>query len=284
MTHWNDCIIRNSGKPEIPNSPCPYYIAPIEMKCSLFLKSIINNVSLVYVLQMMNSDRKSKRARLQRLEKADTQASTSPAPSPQDVGSLDLLESSESQDKMPSSSFTCPLTMMAMFDPVLDAEGNTYERTAILEWLQRKKNSPLSRQPLHQRMLIPNIALRETIHEFMGPAWVAQKEGERIQIAVSDPPLHSLSFRTKIDGFLEYASTEIGGINLCLDAEGYCAFRYDEVRVILYVPEKVGIFCFYTRELVPRVTESMKDRLLELNYLQGKSRQSKVRSTQQLLR
>ena len=30
--------------------------------------------------------------------------------------------------------FICPLTMEVMFDPVLDAEGNTYERLAVLEW------------------------------------------------------------------------------------------------------------------------------------------------------
>ena len=33
-------------------------------------------------------------------------------------------------------SFLCPITYAVMVDPVIDKEGNSYERTAIMNWLQ----------------------------------------------------------------------------------------------------------------------------------------------------
>jgi U-box domain len=72
--------------------------------------------------------------------------------------------------------FLCPLTLETMFDPVLDAEGNTYERYAILEWLKEHRTSPISRRHLSERMLKPNNSLREAIHEFMGTAWVQKQQ------------------------------------------------------------------------------------------------------------
>lgn len=41
--------------------------------------------------------------------------------------------------------FYCPLTMELMNDPVIDAEGNTFEKEAILAWLERSSLSPLTR-------------------------------------------------------------------------------------------------------------------------------------------
>jgi U-box domain len=34
-------------------------------------------------------------------------------------------------------SFYCPLTSQVMRDPVVDADGNTYERAAITEWIRK---------------------------------------------------------------------------------------------------------------------------------------------------
>lgn len=221
----------------------------------------------------MDPDRRTKRARLQPIEQVAVDCSSEVLVSATQLEQLDepVLVSKNEASAAPSG-FLCPLTMMVMYDPVLDTEGNTYERSAISEWLQRKKNSPVSRQPLSESMLIPNLALRETIHESMGSEWVAQKEKDFPKIGSPSPSSEPASFRDKIDSYLQHTGDEIGGLNLRLDDQGYCAFRYDEITVILYVPEKVGIFCFYTRELVPKITESMKDRLLELNYLQGETK------------
>ena len=55
----------------------------------------------------------------------------------------------------------CPITFEVMREPVIDHEGNTYEKSAILEWIQRDHRSPITRNPLSAEQLIPNRALLE---------------------------------------------------------------------------------------------------------------------------
>jgi len=61
--------------------------------------------------------------------------------------------------------FFCPITGEVMKDPVVDPEGNSYERAAIEEWLKRERTSPLTRSPLTEEQLAPNRALRDAIEE-----------------------------------------------------------------------------------------------------------------------
>ena len=58
------------------------------------------------------------------------------------------------------SEYKCPITHEIMKDPVIDNEGNSYEKEYIEKWLSRNRTSPISRRPLHIRDLRPNIALR----------------------------------------------------------------------------------------------------------------------------
>jgi len=53
-----------------------------------------------------------------------------------------------------------------MKDPVVDPEGNTYDREAITAWLQKNSTSPITRNPLKVEDLIPNRALKETMDMF----------------------------------------------------------------------------------------------------------------------
>jgi hypothetical protein len=178
--------------------------------------------------------------------------------------------------KVPRS-FICPLTMEIIYDPVLDAEGNTYERSALLQWLKEHRTSPISRQPLNARMIVPNNALRDAIHEVMGDKWVTRKMQEQsvllssAGLAVTESSEYS-RYRAKIDCYLQSTSRKMGGLHLRLNSQGCCAFRYDNITFVLDVPEKVGVFCLYTRELVSQLTETTKDRILELNFLQGDTR------------
>jgi hypothetical protein len=56
--------------------------------------------------------------------------------------------------------YYCPITQDVMEDPVMDREGNTYERAAIVLWLSRNDTSPVTRAPLAVDHLVPNRALR----------------------------------------------------------------------------------------------------------------------------
>jgi len=57
----------------------------------------------------------------------------------------------------------CPLTQQLFVDPVIDYEGNTYEKKAIMEWLECNQTSPLTRNDLTKDQLIPNRAVKHAI-------------------------------------------------------------------------------------------------------------------------
>jgi len=63
-------------------------------------------------------------------------------------------------------SFDCPITNQMMEDPVMDPEGNSYERSAIMAWLTTKKESPITRSYLDVHQLKTNRALRDAIDQF----------------------------------------------------------------------------------------------------------------------
>lgn len=52
-----------------------------------------------------------------------------------------------------------------MTDPVLAADGYSYERSAIESWLAGHNTSPMTNGALPHRNLIPNHALRSSILE-----------------------------------------------------------------------------------------------------------------------
>ena len=59
--------------------------------------------------------------------------------------------------------YMCPITAEIMTDPVCTADGFTYERTAITEWLQSNTRSPSTGAKLPHPFLIPNITVRRLL-------------------------------------------------------------------------------------------------------------------------
>ncbi|GAQ88317.1 U box domain containing protein [Klebsormidium nitens] len=78
----------------------------------------------------------------------------------------DGLESDVEDEEGVPSLFVCCISQDIMSDPVIAADGNTYERTQITQWLRRKATSPLTNLPLSDRGLIPNISLKEAIKQW----------------------------------------------------------------------------------------------------------------------
>ena len=60
---------------------------------------------------------------------------------------------------------TCPITQEVMEDPVVCADGHSYERSAITQWLLSRNTSPATNMPLPSKSLVPNHALRNLIAE-----------------------------------------------------------------------------------------------------------------------
>jgi hypothetical protein len=55
--------------------------------------------------------------------------------------------------------------MEVMRDPVITADGQTYERAEIEKWFALGNTSPLTGEELPSTNLLPNIALRQVIRE-----------------------------------------------------------------------------------------------------------------------
>ena len=72
-----------------------------------------------------------------------------------------------------SLSLVCSITQDYMQDPVVTADGQTYERAAIEQWMQQQQrrqlppSSPLTGEPLEHTNLVPNVALRSLIRELL---------------------------------------------------------------------------------------------------------------------
>lgn len=54
-----------------------------------------------------------------------------------------------------------------MRDPVVDIEGHSFERAAVLEWITAHQTSAMSRTPMRATDLVPNRALKAAIDEFL---------------------------------------------------------------------------------------------------------------------
>jgi len=62
--------------------------------------------------------------------------------------------------------FICPITQDVMRDPVVAADGFTYERDAIERWFRERgdvKNSPMTNAPFAHAYLTPNLGIRSAI-------------------------------------------------------------------------------------------------------------------------
>ncbi|DBB08793.1 TPA: hypothetical protein ACH3X3_007455 [Trebouxia sp. C0006] len=59
--------------------------------------------------------------------------------------------------------FCCPLTKATMVEPTIAADGHTYERSAIQDWLTHSRMSPVTGHPLSHIRLVSNQAARVAI-------------------------------------------------------------------------------------------------------------------------
>ncbi|XP_010512486.1 PREDICTED: U-box domain-containing protein 36-like isoform X2 [Camelina sativa] len=82
---------------------------------------------------------------------------------------IELREVSKLKSKRePPQYFICPITQDIMEDPHVAADGFTYEREAISGWFERgHETSPMINKRLPHKSLVPNLALRSAIQEWL---------------------------------------------------------------------------------------------------------------------
>ncbi|KAJ0909734.1 putative U box domain, Zinc finger, RING/FYVE/PHD-type [Helianthus annuus] len=66
----------------------------------------------------------------------------------------------------PPNHFICPIRKDVMVDPCVAADGYTYDRSAIEQWLEESDSSPMTNLPLTSRSLTPNYTLLSAIMEW----------------------------------------------------------------------------------------------------------------------
>ena len=65
--------------------------------------------------------------------------------------------------------FCCPILHDLMSDPVVAADGHSYERDAIEKWIYDGNcTSPMTNDILASQSLIPNVNLRNLIQKYQG--------------------------------------------------------------------------------------------------------------------
>jgi len=63
--------------------------------------------------------------------------------------------------------FCCPITQDLMVDPVVAQDGHTYEKEAIVAWLEKHGTSPITRDPVDKNILITNRILKSQIEDYI---------------------------------------------------------------------------------------------------------------------
>jgi Mg-chelatase subunit ChlD len=107
-----------------------------------------------------------------------------------------------------NDNFYCPITYTIMLDPVIGPDGHTYERHAIQQWLTTSNVSPITKQIMSTKDLVPNIALRDTIQAFLAlnptlTSSVKQKPSELVKdmkrsLAIQSKLIDNTSLHVKI--------------------------------------------------------------------------------------
>mmetsp|Transcript_11966 Transcript_11966/g.35928 ORF Transcript_11966/g.35928 Transcript_11966/m.35928 type:complete len:534 (+) Transcript_11966:201-1802(+) len=64
--------------------------------------------------------------------------------------------------------FNCALTLEVMTDPVVCADGHSYERKVIEQWLENNDTSPLTGLKLAHKQVVPNHAVAHAIKQMYG--------------------------------------------------------------------------------------------------------------------
>lgn len=74
-------------------------------------------------------------------------------------------QSEQEQDADVPEQLLCPITGCAMADPVVAADGHSYERAAIEQWFATSDRSPMTGARMPTTQVFPNVTLRQLSEE-----------------------------------------------------------------------------------------------------------------------
>ena len=89
-----------------------------------------------------------------------------------------MAQSSYESENFIPNEYICPITNNVMEEPVIAADGYTYERSSITEWFRRgHRTSPLTNLQLTDTSLRVNLSLKKLISDFL-----EQNSSHKLQI------------------------------------------------------------------------------------------------------
>lgn len=99
-------------------------------------------------------------------------------------------------ETIPPNEFQCPITLEVMTDPVVCSDGHTYERKAILKWIEQssranrqgRATSPKTAVLLDNHNLLPNYSIKSQII-----AWKEQLKNNSTTVAASTAAIESVT-------------------------------------------------------------------------------------------
>ena len=107
--------------------------------------------------------------------------------------------------------FRCPLTSACMVDPVMAADGFTYERSALKDWLLQRRTSPQNRQPLPHFNVYPNHEKKNQIAQ-----WKADREDNFVQQQTLKEYFNKLTWATTSEEVIE----ELNNLSIFIQNSG----------------------------------------------------------------
>lgn len=104
-----------------------------------------------------------------------------------------------SQSQVPPE-FLCPITTELMEDPVICADGRSYERSAITKWFETSQRSPMTGAVLENTVMLPNVNLKALIEDW-SDAHIVEAAVREEETALTEMPRGELaSFRARLEG------------------------------------------------------------------------------------
>jgi len=92
---------------------------------------------------------------------------------------------------------TCSITGEIMIDPVTTKNGQTYERSAIEEWLRTHNTDPNTGSTLHDKTLTPNYAIKSVCEQLRTSSNINSSSEKKEQPEISfTPPNTTVSYHT----------------------------------------------------------------------------------------
>ncbi len=115
-----------------------------------------------------------------------------------------------SKQQSDEKEYICPITHEIMSDPVIAEDGNTYERSAILQWLKEHNTSPITREIINTKVINNNSMRTQLLNSGHKLTKIEEKKITYVQTNNSDqytrPTNPSYDIRNNIPNPINVAS------------------------------------------------------------------------------